>query len=179
MRDHQHVDPVSVLSLLIACIGAITGVVSLAWQIATRRRGVHRVTVRALIDRFVAIDDEPEDGRFIAIEIVNRGSASVSVDSYGIELADGGGFLSLGGGRYAPEMPARLDAGAKITALINQHAVAARMGSRDPSTARAFARLQTGETSRGKRGELSGVTPAGRQEMRSSGSGSDSRSPQP
>jgi hypothetical protein len=67
---------VSLVSLLMTTVGAVTGVVALAWQIRTRREGTHNVLIR-LGNAVTTIDSRMTT--LYSVEVINRGSAGVQM----------------------------------------------------------------------------------------------------
>lgn len=90
----------SIVGLIVAVIGALTGIVALVWQIVTRTRGAHRVVVRTRSDILLmgADGSDPSDlgvdpGPYVAIEVSNRGAAAVQIRQWMVTLPDGNGLM--------------------------------------------------------------------------------------
>lgn len=73
----------SIVGLSVAIIGALTGIVSLVWQIITRTRGAHSIIVK--VDAGMMITGREHDyGELILVTAINRGASAVQVVSWGV-----------------------------------------------------------------------------------------------
>jgi hypothetical protein len=137
----------SIVSLVVAVIGALTGVVALIWQINTRTRGAHRVAVNVANSVFVG--PSSPDGVMICVEAINSGASPVKVTSWGFALPNRDGTMAatIPFPHSAP-LPHVLDPGTNaeffMPAVQLGHGLRQRP-SLKPSDLKAFVSLATGE----------------------------------
>jgi len=146
----------AIVSLIVAVIGALTGIVALSWQIVTRTRGAHRVKVRAAPDMMFYGPSIPQVGPFIQIEIINRGASAVQVRNWSILLASGNSLMIAIPAHFppSPSLPYMLEPGTSVAFYSLASALAEEMSEKDRPAARAAVHLATGERILGKKGEL-------------------------
>lgn len=147
-----------VASTIAAYIGAVSGVVALVWQIATRRRSAHRVTVERSSSIILGGWDYDPDAAarvYLCVTARNIGASPVTVDSWGVELGRrNGGIAVVNPLPQSARLPYRLDAGESINVFALAEDLRRTAEERGVPTARlrAFVRLGTGETVRANRG---------------------------
>lgn len=153
----------SIIGLVVAVIGAFTGIVSLVWQIVTRTRGAHRVVVRARSDLYLTAADGSDTadmgidpGPYLAIEVSNRGAAAVQIRQWMVMLPDGNGLMIANPLAYPPStpLPNLLEAGTSATFYSLLSALVEAAGARSLSKARVEVQLATGQRVKGKAGEI-------------------------
>lgn len=146
----------SIVSLVVAVIGALTGIVALVWQILTRTRGAHRVSVRAIPDMMVLLSDGSTSGPFIRIEVTNRGAAAVHVQSWSILLPSGRALMIAVPAAFppSPALPYMLQPGTNVSFYSLSSDLQEAMEPFDLAKSRAVVVLGTGQQIRGKKGEL-------------------------
>lgn len=145
----------SVISLIVAVIGALTGITSLVWQIVTRTRGAHRVVVRAN-PNMMLFTGSSSYGPFVQIEVINRGAAAVQIQSWSILLPSGTALMIAIPESFppSPALPYMLHPGSSVSFYSRASALEEAMEPRDLPKARAVAVLGTGQQIIGKKGEL-------------------------
>ncbi|WP_426724922.1 hypothetical protein [Curtobacterium flaccumfaciens] len=143
----------SIIGVVVAGVGMVTGVAALVWQIITRTRGAHRVTVEASSDiRLIGAPGGPV-GPYIQVTLRNRGAAPVDVENWFILLDDGNAlFVIPAPFPPNPPLPLSLAAGASVTFYTLASEIKKAAGKRDLSRARAAAQLATGQRVRSKKG---------------------------
>jgi hypothetical protein len=145
----------SIVSLIVAVIGAATGIAALVWQIVTRTRGAHRVRVE-LYPNTMFFGAGREMGPFVRIEIINRGAAPVQVRAWGIDVGDGNSLVVMNPAPFppSPDLPFSLELGSSQSFFSSQADLKDGLGERDPARARAFVHLATGQVVHSKRRQL-------------------------
>ncbi|RFA17892.1 hypothetical protein [Subtercola boreus] len=145
---------ISIIGLVIAVIGAATGVVALVWQIVTRTRGAHRVVVSVNSDMQM-VGAGTGNTKCLEILVRNRGAASVQIQPWGIRLSDGNSLVVIPGDFPPPPvLPYTLDAGTSASFYARAEAIADAAGVRNLATARAVVHLATGQKIIGRKGEI-------------------------
>ncbi|MCC2030907.1 hypothetical protein [Microbacterium allomyrinae] len=142
----------SIISLVVAVIGALTGIVALVWQIITRTRGAHRVTVN--VTNAVLVGYGSPDGVMLCVEAINKGASAVRVTTWGFELPDGGGMVVTNPMSQSTVLPHMLDGGTNAQFFVPAEFVGRGLRDRpglSPRDLRAFVKLATGETVYAKR----------------------------
>lgn len=141
----------SIIGLLIAGVGAVTGAIALVWQIRTRTRGAHRVFVTSG-QEFVA--SGASGGVYLRVAVINAGAASVQLLSCGYELPDGIGLFAYtfdpGDG---PRLPQQLEPGTQVSYRIAAIEIRERLlghVGRTEGSIRPAVELGTGELIREK-----------------------------
>lgn len=140
---------VALTGLIIAIIGAITGVASLWWQIRTRRRGAHNVRVAVTAALPIPPYGDPEWQ--VCISPANIGAAPVAITGWGLEMPKKRGTLiQTRPSPFSSELPHHLQPGTSISLFWPQEHVRLAIATHAPdltaSQLRAFVRLGTGET---------------------------------
>lgn len=145
---------ISILSLVLAVVGAATGIVSLTWQIITRTRGAHRIVVVVNSKMFFIGAGAPgDDHPYIAVVIRNTGAAPVEIDSWAIRLPDGNALVTLPAQfPPSPDLPYMLIAGSSVTFFTLSSSIAEAAAGRDLARSWAVAHLATGQVARSKKG---------------------------
>lgn len=146
----------AIISLVVAVIGALTGIVALAWQIVTRTRGAHRIKVRAVPDMMLVSPGSPAVGPYIQVEIINRGASAVQVQNWSILLPNGNALMIAVPAPFppSPPLPHLLQPGTSVSFYSLASDLEEEIKEAHRRGARAAARLATGELVRGKKGEL-------------------------
>lgn len=146
---------ISIVGLIVAAIGAATGIAALVWQIVTRTRGAHRVKVRA-VPGMMLVGKGFNQGPFIEIQISNSGAAPVQIRQWSIVFPDKTGMLVAVPEPLPvqPSLPYMLEAGTRVSFFTRASAIAEGLNSRDIRTAAVEVHLATGQTIRGKRGQI-------------------------
>lgn len=145
----------SIVSLVVAVIGALTGIVALVWQILTRTRGAHRVSVRA-IPNMMLLAGGATSGPYINIEVTNRGAAAVQLQNWSILLPSGNALIIAVPASFppSPALPYTLQPGTNVSFYSLASDLQEAMSLDDLPKARAVVVLGTGQRILGKRGEL-------------------------
>lgn len=145
----------SIVSLVVAVIGALTGIVALVWQILTRTRGAHRVSVRA-IPNMMLFAGGAASGPYINIEVTNRGAAAVQVQNWSILLPGGNALMIAIPASFppSPALPYMLQPGTNVSFYSLASDLHEAMSLDDLPKARAVVVLGTGQRILGKRGEF-------------------------
>jgi hypothetical protein len=140
---------VALAGLVIAVIGALTGIVSLGWQIITRRRGAHNVRVRVFSSLPIPADSDAGEWQ-VHVSPANIGAAPVTVTGWGLEMPKKRG--SLVQTKYMPlsdTLPHVLQPGTSMSLFWPQDEVRLVLATHAPdvraSSLRAFVHLATGE----------------------------------
>lgn len=145
----------SIVGLIIAVIGALTGLASLAWQISTRRRGAHNVRVTtgmSLLDYGPAgVSDW-----LIGVTAANIGASAVAVTSWGFELpGKRGNVYATAPVPGSTPLPHTLQPGTSMTVFMRPAQLAEVLSEQRPAVhsreVRAFLSLGTGERAHAKR----------------------------
>lgn len=127
-----------------ATVGAVTGVVALAWQIRTRREGTHNVLIR-LGNAVTTIDSRMTT--LYSVEVINRGSAGVQMLNWGF-LMPSGRLLQVDD-FHIVDLPCMLGAGTSVTFYTKARALSDKFRPEEGSVMdwdlRGYARLGTGE----------------------------------
>lgn len=142
----------SIVSLVVATIGALTGVVALVWQIVTRTRGAHRVVVEVsnavVVGDAVALNPGGDAGVLICVEAMNRGASAISLTSWGFERVDKQGGFAIPNVEYpSTSLPHMLLPGtsAKFFVAAQHLGDTLRLNpGLTPSDLRGFVQLATG-----------------------------------
>lgn len=141
---------VALVGLIIAVIGALTGIASLWWQILTRRRGAHNVRVTVTSSLPVPAYGDVADWQ-VCVSPANIGAGPVSITGWGLEMPNKRG--SLVQTKYSPfsdRLPHVLQPGTSLNLFWPQGEVRQAISTHAPDLAaanlRAFVRLGTGET---------------------------------
>ncbi|NYE19610.1 hypothetical protein [Microbacterium immunditiarum] len=145
----------AIISLVVATIGALTGVVALVWQIITRTRGAHRVTVS--VANSVLIGDGMPDGVFISVEAINKGASAVRIINWGFQLPSGEGITVYVPVPLSTTLPHMLEPGTNATFFVPAANLGGAIRTRDgltPRDLRAVVGLATGEKIFAKLGSL-------------------------
>lgn len=148
---------ISIVSLVIATVGALTGVVALVWQIITRTRGAHRVRVLANPEMMIhTVGDSSSAGPYIQIQVTNRGAAAVQVQSWGVLLQGGNALMVVIPEEFppAPTLPVWLQPGSNISFYSLASNLMESIEPDAVARARVFVNLGTGQRVIGRRGEL-------------------------
>lgn len=144
----------AIISLIVATIGALTGIVALSWQIVTRRRGAHRVTVNVTNSVLVA-EDEDDEGLLLIVEAINHGASAVRLTAWGFEKVDkGGGFMVARPLPISTPIPHMLEPGTNALFALPAAALGEQIRYNPgvtPLGLRAYVRLATGKTVYAKR----------------------------
>jgi len=138
----------SIVGLVVAVVGALTGVVSLAWQITTRRRGAYNVRVSVSSSLQMYPDGAVSDW-FVCVSPANIGASPVAVTSWGLEMPGGGSLNQLLHVAGSAVLPHSLGPGTSINLLMATAAVRDALEEYapgvEPSQLRAWVSLGTGE----------------------------------
>lgn len=142
----------SIVSLVVATIGALTGVVALVWQIVTRTRGAHRVTVEVsnaiFVGDAVVIDPGGDGGVVVCVEAMNSGASAISVTSWGFELSNRRGGFAIPNPEYpSTPLPHMLLPGTSAKFFVSAEHLGAQIKHNPgltPRDLRAFVQLATG-----------------------------------
>lgn len=136
----------SIVGLVIATIGALTGVAALVWQIITRTRGAHRVTVE--VSNAVIVDGFDESGVIICVEAINSGASAIGISSWGFELSKNrGGFAIPHSVHPSTPLPHMLAPGTNAKFFVPAENLGAQIRHNpglSPRDLRAFVQLATG-----------------------------------
>ena len=148
----------SIISLALASIGAVTGVVAFVWQFITRTRGAHRIRVKAS-STVRLLNGGVDDATFVKVDVMNRGASGVQITNWAIDLPKPHGSLYVvPGDAHAPAtpLPHFLEAGTTIAFYARAAGVWANIDERgiDASKLRAVVDLGTGQVVFGKRREF-------------------------
>ncbi|WP_066038642.1 hypothetical protein [Herbiconiux solani] len=145
----------SIVSLVVAAIGAATGIAALVWQIVVRTRGAHRVRVTAASGMW-RFTDEAALGPYVGIEVRNTGAAPVQVTGWAVELPDGGKLVGVAPDPHMPNpaLPHMLEAGTRATFYVRSAAIAQHAKGKDVRELRVFVDLATGKRVYSKRGQI-------------------------
>jgi hypothetical protein len=140
---------VALVGLIIAVIGALTGIASLWWQIVTRRRGAHNVRVSVSSSLPVPAYGEVPDWQ-ACISPANIGAAPVSITGWGLEMPDKrGSLVQTKFSPFSQALPHLLQPGTSINLFWPQDEVRLAIAKHAPdlkaSELRAFVHLGTGE----------------------------------
>lgn len=135
------------ISLVVATIGALTGIVALVWQIITRTRGAHRVTVS--VANSVLLGPGSPDGVIITVEAINSGASAVQITGWGFELPNkGGGIVATIPMRQSAALPHMLLPGTNVDFFMPATQLGHALREQGLSSAdyiRAYVKLATGE----------------------------------
>lgn len=147
---------IALVGLIIAVVAAVTGIASLWWQIATRRRGAHNVKVTAKAALVALSDDSVTDWQ-VNVRPANVGASPVSITGWGFELPGKRRSLyQVRRDHISAPLPHVLEPGTSIDLFVAQEGVrdALRTNAPDvkPSALRAYVTLGTGQTVCAKRG---------------------------
>lgn len=147
---------IALAGLIIAVVAAVTGIASLCWQIAPRRRGAHNVKVTAKA-ALVALSDNSVTDWQVNVRPSNVGASPVSITGWGFELPDKRGSLyQVRRDVISTPLPHLLGPGTSIDLFMAQEEVlnALRVNAPGlkPSALRAYVTLGTGQTVYAKRG---------------------------
>jgi len=141
---------VALVGLIIAVIGALTGIASLWWQIVTRRKGAHNVRV-SVSSALPVPSTGPIPDWQVCISPANIGAAPVAITGWGLEMPDKRG--SLVQTKYSPfsdTLPQVLQPGTSISLFWPQEEVRLAISTHAPdvkaASLRPYVRLGTGET---------------------------------
>lgn len=148
---------ISIVSLVIATIGALTGLVALVWQIITRTRGAHRVRVLAHPGMMIhTAGGNSSAGPYIQIQVTNRGAAAVQVQSWGVLLPGGNALMVVIPEEFppAPSLPLWLQPGSNVSFYSLASNLMESIELDLIARARVFVILGTGQRVIGRRGEL-------------------------
>lgn len=131
---------------VLAVVGAVTGVIALIWQVATWRRGSHRVVVKTA--NSFPIGGLVETEHLVAITAHNVGAMAVDIVAYGITAANGGNLNDFRRSQPNGPLPHRLEPGASVDYYMNADAIREyREESGFPfSRMKPWVRLGTGKT---------------------------------
>ena len=136
----------SIVGLVVASIGALTGVAALVWQINTRTRGAHRVTVE--VSNAVIVDDSDESDVMICVEAINSGASAIGISSWGFELSNKrGGFAIPNPVHPSTPLPHMLVPGTNAKFFVPASNLGAQIKHNPDLTVRdlrAFVQLATG-----------------------------------
>ncbi len=146
---------ISIIGLVVASIGAATGIAALVWQIVTRTRGAHRVKVRA-VPGMMLVRGGFNEGPFIEIQISNSGAAPVQIRQWSIVFPDNTGMVVAVPELLPvqPSLPYMLQAGTRVSFFTRTSAIAEALNGKDIRTAAVQVQLATGQTVRGRRGQI-------------------------
>jgi hypothetical protein len=102
-----------VTTLVIAIIGAVTGIGSLAWQVVTFRQSGPVVTVTATqaMPTYGAEVGDPH----VDVTARNTGRSPVTVTGWGLRFPDGQGMIFPNALRWSTSLPHRLEPGANAS----------------------------------------------------------------
>ena len=109
----------AIAGLILGIIGAVTGVVALAWQVITWRHSGAVVAVTARQAYSPAYD-----GPLVNVSARNSGRSPVTVNGWGLRLPDGGTMICTKPVLWSSPMPYRLEPGADGSWLLPTHEVA-------------------------------------------------------
>lgn len=144
----------SIVSLIVAVVGAGTGIIALVWQIITRTRGAHRIKVR-VVSGMRVVTGAGSQGPYYDIDVSNRGAAAVQIRQWSIRLPDGNGLVTIPAAfPPQPSLPYTLEAGSSVSFYVLSSAIIEAAAGRDLSKARGTVHLGTGQIVVGKRGEI-------------------------
>jgi hypothetical protein len=139
----------SIVGLVVAVVGALTGVVSLTWQIATRRRGAHNVRITVSASLLTYPDGTVSDW-FACVSPANIGASPVAVTGWGLEMPGGGSLNQLRRVAGSADLPHTLEPGTSINLLMPTEGIREALAEYAPGVPaerlRAWIRLGTGET---------------------------------
>jgi hypothetical protein len=140
---------VALVGLIIAVIGALTGIASLWWQIVTRRRGAHNVRVSVSSSLPVPAYGEVP-GWQACVSPANIGAAPVSITGWGLEMPNKrGSLVQTRSSPFSQALPHVLQPGTSINLFWPQDEVRLAIATHAPdltaSELRAFVHLGTGE----------------------------------
>lgn len=145
----------AIVGLIVATVGALTGIVSLMWQVTTRRRGAHNVRV-TVGSSLLAYGDGSVSDWLICVTAANVGAAPVTVNGWGFALPGKRGAVRqtrpLTG---STPLPHRLEPGTSMSLFMQPAQLHGTLAEQDPPVAgrkvRAFVALGTGQEARAKR----------------------------
>ncbi len=140
---------VGLTGLAIAIVGAITGIVSLWWQIRTRRRGAHNV--RVTVTAALPIPPFGDADWQVCVSPANIGATPVAITGWGLEMPKKRGTLvQTQFSPFSDNLPHMLQPGTSINLFWPQDhvrlAIQTHASDLTASQLRAFVRLGTGET---------------------------------
>lgn len=146
---------VALVGLVIAVIGALTGIVSLWWQILTRRRAAHNVRVSVSSSLPVPAYGEVPDWQ-ACVSPANIGAAPVAITGWGLEMPNKrGSLVQTKFSPFSEALPHLLQPGTSINLFWPQAEVRLAIATHAPdlkaSQLRAFVHLGTGEKVYAKR----------------------------
>ncbi|TFD45375.1 hypothetical protein E3T55_18745 [Cryobacterium frigoriphilum] len=138
----------AIISLAVATIGALTGVAALAWQIVTRTRGAHRVSVN--VANSMVLDEHAPTVVLIGVEAINSGVSAVRITTWGMELPNkSGGFVVANPLHYSTPLPHLLEPGTNAHFFLAAETLGANIrhnAELSPNQLRVFVKLATGQT---------------------------------
>lgn len=139
---------ISIVGLAVATLGALTGLISLAWQMSTRRRGADRVTVSIANSVLLGADDLGS-GVLVCVEAVNSGGTAVGLNSWGFQISNGrGGFVIANPMYPSTTLPHMLAPGSNAQFFVPAEDLGdqiRRNPGLSPRDLRAFVLLATGK----------------------------------
>jgi hypothetical protein len=140
---------VAIIGLVVAVVGALTGIGSLAWQIITRRRGAHNVRLEISTALIANFDGTVSDWQ-VCFAPTNIGAAPVEVSGWGLEMPKKRGTLvQTRQVAASATLPHLLGPGTSINLFWPQDhvrlALTTHAADLNASDLRAFVRLGTGE----------------------------------
>lgn len=117
-------DPLGVIGAVSGGVGALTGVISLGWQVHTHRRSGR--VVRVTCGNEIPVYDLPDGSRdtgdhFVAIYVHNAGGASVHVLNYGVSVGgrkSGKNLFVTDPPSWATRLPASVEPGGEPVRLL-------------------------------------------------------------
>lgn len=138
----------SIVGLAVATVGALTGIVSLAWQMSTRRRGADRVTVSIANSVLVGVDDRGS-GVLVCVEAINSGGMAVGLTGWGFQLSNGRGGFTIPNPMYpSTPLPHMLAPGTNAQFFVPAEGLGEQIKHNpglSPRDLRAFVQLATGK----------------------------------
>lgn len=141
---------IALVGLVIAVVGALTGIASLWWQIVTRRRGAHNVRVSVSAALPIPATGEMPDWQ-VCVSPANIGAAPVAITGWGLEMpAKRGSLIQTKPTPFSDSLPHMLQPGTSMSLFWPQEEVRLAIATHAPdvqaSSLRPYVRLGTGET---------------------------------
>ena len=144
----------SIVSLAVAVLGAITGIVALAWQITTRTRGAHRIVIDTNPNMMlVGAGGIAPPGPYVEVNVRNRGAAAVQVQQWSILLPDGEKALVVIPALFppSPDLPFTLEAGSATSFHVLRSELEKSATAQELSESRIRVHLATGQKVTGRK----------------------------
>jgi hypothetical protein len=104
-------------TLLIAVLGLVLAVLSLAWQAWTWSRSGPVLSL-STSNQFPSYADHLGD-HLVCLTVVNKGRAATTIQAWGIELPDGGNIVSWNNPPWFTQLPQRLEPHASVDLRID------------------------------------------------------------